>query len=495
MMAGTQRALIGKTALTLAMAFAPGAVGAQAGRGPEDRMVTAGPTAGAAISPVVRATPAQTAGVRPGTPPPLAPAASPAAASAAAPAATPPVAHPAPVTYVRGPTPQPVMVWTTDDAEALLQVIGEIDAEGLIAADYQPQALRAAIDAGPGPALDAQASKSFDWLVEDLRDGRTPMDARIQWFAVDPDAEVTPTAQVLAEALASHDIAGTLAKLEPSYPDFTSLKQALALTPPGDKRMRDQIRINMDRWRWLPRDLGTIYLITNVPEFQLRLSVNGRAIRTYRTIVGKPGRTATPQLAEKVQNVVFNPTWTVPQSIVVGEGLGAKLAGNPKSALRQGYKVTRAADGTISIVQQPGNRNSLGRMKIDMPNPHAIYLHDTPGKALFNAKVRAFSHGCIRTDRAVELGITMGILAGNLTPAESVTLYKSQKYKRLVMAKTFPVYITYFTMGRNIDGQLASFADIYGRDAPVLDHFAKPREMKTVQRVSTQEVIVSDNPL
>jgi murein L,D-transpeptidase YcbB/YkuD len=98
------------------------------------------------------------------------------------------------------------------------------------------------------------------------------------------------------------------------------LKAALAATPRANTARRDAIRINMDRWRWLPRDLGSIYLITNVPEFELRLAVNGKPIRTYRTIVGKPGRTATPQLAEKVEAVVFNPTWTVPQSIVVGEG-------------------------------------------------------------------------------------------------------------------------------------------------------------------------------
>ena len=417
------------------------------------------------------------------------------------PSATPsPIASPAgaalpPAGPVGSLAPQPVMQWSLSDAVALLQVIEHIGSEGLLAADYQPEALRAAIDAGPGPALDAQASKSFDWLAEDMRDGRTPMDDRIQWFVIDPDVDANPTASVLAKALASHDIPGTLGALEPTYPDFNSLKQALALTSPNDTRLRDLIRANIDRWRWLPRDLGTTYLITNVPEFQMRLTVNGRIVRTYRTIVGKPGRTATPQLAEKVEAVVFNPTWTVPQSIVVGEGLGAKLSGNPASARRQGYKVTTSADGSISVVQQPGDRNSLGRMKIDMPNPHAIYLHDTPNKKLFDAKVRAFSHGCIRTERALELGMTMGILAGNLTPEEGVALYNSLKYKRVVMSKTFPVYITYFTMARGIDGQLSSFDDIYGRDDAVLASFAKPRELKTIQRSSNQEVIVADNPL
>jgi murein L,D-transpeptidase YcbB/YkuD len=251
----------------------------------------------------------------------------------------------------------------------------------------------------------------------------------------------------------------------------------------------------MDRWRWLPRDLGLLYLITNVPEYQLRLATNQRIVRSYRTIVGKPGKTATPQLAEQVKAVVFNPTWTVPQSIVVGEGLGARLIGNPAAALRQGYKVSRAANGVITVVQQPGKNNSLGVMKIDMPNPHAIYLHDTPNHALFNAAVRAMSHGCVRTERAQELGMTMAMLGADLTPEAAVQHALSGKYTKVEMTKTFPVYITYFTMAQDIAGKLTAFNDIYGRDAPVLASFVAPRELKTGQRTSTEAIIKLDNPL
>jgi murein L,D-transpeptidase YcbB/YkuD len=232
-----------------------------------------------------------------------------------------------------------------------------------------------------------------------------------------------------------------------------------------------------------------------VPEFELRLMVGDRIIRSYRTIVGKPGRTATPQLAETVEGVVFNPTWTVPQSIVQGEGLGAKLLANPASARRQGYRVTKADDGTITVVQQPGPDNALGLMKIDMPNPHAIYLHDTPSKALFDSKDRAYSHGCIRTERAVELGMTMAILGADMTPDQAAELSNAGKYKRVAMTRTFPVYITYFTFGRDLDGNLTAFKDLYGRDAPVLASFAQPRQLKTAQRISSEPVIKLDNPL
>ena len=420
--------------------------------------------------PVVSARPATTPGVVP-----TAPGASP---------QVPVVAAPAPIA-------ETVMAWDEIDAQDLLEVIEGIGAEGLFPADYRPAELRSAIAAGRGPALDEAASKAFAWLAEDLRDGRTPMTARVQWFAVDPDQDVNPTAALMAKALSTHDVAGVLASLAPTHPDYARLKQALAETPAAQKARRAAIRANLDRWRWLQRDLGNLYLLTNVPEFQLRLTKNNEIIKTYKTVVGKPGRTATPQLAETVEAVVFNPTWTVPQSIVVGEGLGAQLLRAP----RKGYKVTRAANGMITVAQQPGPNNALGVMKIDMPNPHAIYLHDTPSKQYFNQAVRAESHGCVRTERALELGMTLAIFGAGLDTNAVVANATSGKYTRVPMTRTLPIYITYFTMGTDISGQLSSFADIYGRDTPVLASFAQPRALKTTQRQSNEAIIKLDNPL
>jgi len=432
------------------------------------------------------------------------PTAAPQAVPAPAPSqVTAPVAVPSPVSTDSAvpviapqlPLDEPVMSWSVADAQQLLGVIKGLDAEGLFPADYEPAALAKAIAAGPGPELDAQASKVFAWVVEDMRDGRTRMDARVQWFVVDPDVDANPTHAVMTRALASHDIAGEIAALAPGHADYAALKAMLARTPAANKAGRALIRANMDRWRWLQRDLGKYYLLTNVPEFQLRLTVDNEVIRSYRTVVGKPGKTATPQLAEMVENVVFNPTWTVPQSIVVGEGLGKALLANPARAVRENYKVTQAKDGTIYVVQQPGDGNSLGRMKIDMPNEHAIYLHDTPSKALFNTAVRAYSHGCIRTERAVELGMTMAILAAGKTPQEVTDIFLSKQYTKVPMIKQFPVYLTYFTMASDITGKMGTFRDIYGRDAPVLAALSAPRKPWDGKRQTTEKVIKLDNPL
>ena len=384
--------------------------------------------------------------------------------------------------------------WSVKNAKSLLAFTEKVGAEGLDPADYDLAGLRAAIDAGPSEQLDEIASQSFAFLIEDLRDGRTPMDARKQWFVFDPDADRYPTSTLMSDALASGDLTGTLARIMPEHPDYARLKVELAKTPKAQSAKRKLIRANMDRWRWLARDLGSQYLMTNVPEFELRLTVNDKIVRTYRTVVGKPGRTATPQLAESVEGVIFNPTWTVPQSIVKGEGLGAKVLGNPAWARRAGYKATKGENGWVSVVQQPGPGNSLGLMKLDMPNRHAIFLHDTPSRSLFANDNRALSHGCILTERATELAITLAILQGGLTAEEGVDLIKGGEYTKVGFQKQMPVYITYFTMAQDIDGKLSTFADIYDRDAPVLASLEAPRKPNR-SRVTGEQVIVIEDDL
>ncbi len=386
-----------------------------------------------------------------------------------------------------------VQPWSVDNAMALLAVIEGIGSEGLEPEDYRPDLLREEIAKGESRALDMRASGAFTWLVEDLRDGRTPMDSRRQWFVVDPDADLLPTGDLMTQLLESGSVSDIVEMLTPVHADYAALRDALAETAPDDAEMRRLIRANMDRWRWLPRDLGGQYLLTNVPEYQLRLMVNGNIIRTYRTIVGAPGRTATPQLAETVEGVVFNPTWTVPQSIVMGEGLGNRVLNNPTWARNNGYRATKGADGFITVVQQPGPGNSLGMMKLDMPNPHAIFLHDTPARNLFDSANRARSHGCIRVERALELAMTVAILGGGASRDEAVAVSQSGDYTRVPVERTIPVYITYFTYGVDVDGNLRKFDDLYDRDAPVLAALDGAR-VGNRATFSSEEVVPIERP-
>ncbi|MCK0127291.1 L,D-transpeptidase family protein [Erythrobacter sp. F6033] len=387
-----------------------------------------------------------------------------------------------------------VQQWDLDAVADLIGFIEGIAAEGLDPRDYDLQALKVSMRGGPSEELSEIASKNFVWLVEDLRDGRTPMDARKQWFVVDPDRDTNRTGDLLTEALATGDVTGTLTQLNPAHPDYARLKEELANTPETETKKRKLIRANMDRWRWLGRDLGKKYLITNVPEYQLRLTVGDKIISTYRTVVGKPGRTATPQLAEMVSGVVFNPTWTVPQSIVKGEGLGQRVLNNPAWARSKGYKATKGANGWITVVQQPGPTNSLGRMKLEMPNPHAIFFHDTPSRHLFANDNRALSHGCIRTERALELAITMAILGKGASKDEAVEIATSGKYTKVMIKDKLPAYITYFTMASDINGEMQTFKDIYGRDAPVLASLDKPREGNRSNVIDDEIIVIEDDP-
>ncbi len=386
---------------------------------------------------------------------------------------TPPApAQPVPAVPVAIPA-QPAPAWTIGNASALLTVIQGVGARGLNPPDYDPDALRAAMLTGEGVALNDVATLAFTKLLVDLRDGRTPYAARVQWFVRDPDATNFPTDALLRKALDSHDFESVFASVEPVHPDYAALKAALAAT--SDPARQQIIKTNMERWRWLPRDLGKRYVYVNVPEYMVRVVGKGKNIATYRAIVGAP-KTATPQLDSTAIGMIIHPTWTIPQSIIK-ESVGALIANNPAAARARGYTWTGTGKN-LSVVQKFGPGNSLGMMKMDMPNPHAIFLHDTPSRNLFERPVRALSHGCIRTDRAVEFAILMSILQADFDPHEAADIFKRGLNDRIPFTDPVQVFINYFTMASSGDGKLNTFADIYGRDAPVIASFGQPRQEK-----------------
>jgi L,D-transpeptidase YcbB len=380
--------------------------------------------------------------------------------------------------------------WSVVQAQSLLKAIGEADSHGLKSTDYQPEALTRAIAAGEGEALNSLATLIFGQLASDLREGRTPSSARVQWFVRDPDAGLMPTDMLLTQALATGDVPATLKQLEPKHPDYAALREALAKTT--DPTRRAVIQTNLERWRWLPADLGIRYVNANVPEYQLRVVARGKNVVSYRTVVGKVGRTATPQLAEMATGIVAHPTWTVPQSIIK-ESVGAMIRNSPGAARARGYTWTQTAGGGLSVVQKSGPGNSLGMMKVDMPNAHAIFVHDTNAKGLFGRPSRALSHGCIRTDRAVELAIVLAIMQAGMTAEDAATIFKAGDNARMPFTDKIPVYINYFTMASTGDGKLATFADIYGRDAPVIASLGRARVDKSVPQPK-QEIKAIDAP-
>lgn len=244
-----------------------------------------------------------------------------------------------------------------------------------------------------------------------------------------------------------------------------------AMNSPKHDRQIDTVIVNMERWRWLPRQLGApsigdAYVILNVPDYTLKVMHNGGQVWTTRVVTGKPGAHATPLLTETMKFITVNPTWNVPPSIIYNEYLPA-LQQDPTVLERMGLRMERARDGSIHISQPPGEANALGRIRFNFPNKFLVYQHDTPNKNLFAKEERAFSHGCMRVQNPDQYAATLL----NITmPNEHYTSEKIRSmYGRSEIDIKFPtpipVNITYQTAFVDDAGKLQFRKDVYGRDA------------------------------
>ncbi|WP_065752037.1 L,D-transpeptidase family protein [Bradyrhizobium paxllaeri] len=247
-----------------------------------------------------------------------------------------------------------------------------------------------------------------------------------------------------------------------------------AINSPKRDRHIDTVLVNMERLRWLPRQLGAAslgnaYVILNVPDFTLKVMQNGAPVWTTRVVTGKPGKHATPMLTETMKFITVNPTWNVPPSIIYNEYLPA-LQQDPTVLQRMGLRLERNRDGSIHISQPPGEANALGRVRFNFPNKFLVYQHDTPDKHLFAKEERAFSHGCMRVQNpdvyaATLLNITMP--NERYTPERIRSMYGRSEID-LKFPTPIPVNITYQTAFVDDAGKLQFRKDIYGRDATMI---------------------------
>ena len=269
---------------------------------------------------------------------------------------------------------------------------------------------------------------------------------------------------------------------------------------PGTRRLLNQqhqqaaspartrlILLNMERWRWLPHDLGEFYVNVNIPEFMVRVMGDGKLVHTARVVVGKPDK-QTPVISDEMQEIVFNPYWNVPNSIKTEEirpflreeggwfgGGGWNTAVLERHNLRiniGGREVdpsridwNRIDIRSLNIYQPPGPDNVLGNVKFVFPNKHDVYMHDTTQKSLFAKTVRAESHGCMRVQNPDQLALTLlkqdqGWSAGRIASA-----IQGGPDQHIALRQRIPVYITYFTLWVNNDGSISTFGDLYGHDA------------------------------
>jgi murein L,D-transpeptidase YcbB/YkuD len=238
-----------------------------------------------------------------------------------------------------------------------------------------------------------------------------------------------------------------------------------AINGPKPSQLIDRVQANMERWRWLPRDLGRAYVMINVPDYTLKVVRENQLVWHTRIVAGKP-QTPTPLLTAAMDNVIVNPSWYVPQSIIQNELLPL-YASDPNIFDRMGLEVKKGPDGNINVVQPPGAANALGRIKFNFPNKFQVYLHDTPEKRLFAHEKRAFSHGCMRVENPTKFGEVMLSLAmspGQAPSQQQLDRLFGQEEKIFKMTSRPMVHLTYQTAYVDDGGKLVLRDDIYGFD-------------------------------
>jgi len=234
-----------------------------------------------------------------------------------------------------------------------------------------------------------------------------------------------------------------------------------ALAGPAPGKQEADLLANMERWRWLPSDLGRTHVFVNIPEYKVRVIRDGRVLDEARVIVGKPD-SPTPIFSGEMTYAVVNPSWTVPPSILKSQFLPG-LARDPNYAARLGYQVVKRGNG-IAIRQPPGERNALGFIKFMFPNDHAVYLHDTPNRSLFSRSERALSHGCVRVDDPFRFA---QVVLGPRWPTERLKTLIGKGERTVMLPEKIPVHLAYFTLEADQTGTLRSLPDLYGINARV----------------------------
>ena len=354
----------------------------------------------------------------------------------------------------------------------LIKVLRNAGSDGLEPADYLSALPKKLSKKDLAPA-ELYLTQSFLRFSRDVFAGRTTPSV------TEPDIIISRkkiNSQALMKSAFAKGPASTIKSLRPPHRQYDQLRKMLAKT--SNKARREKIIVNMERWRWLPRSLGKTHVLVNQAAFNLEMVKSGKLHDQRRVIVGKPFH-KTPMFSHKISIAEFNPTWTVPRSIAGNEML-PKLRQDPNYLTKRGYKIhtswkadapvmnpnsidwhaVRSKNFPYKIVQGPGEKNALGQVKFLFPNKFKVYMHDTPGKKLFNQAERAFSHGCIRVEKPLKFAEKLL----NLKSSKINSMVKSGETHRIKIRQPIPVHLTYFTVWIERNGKASFHKDIYKRD-------------------------------
>jgi murein L,D-transpeptidase YcbB/YkuD len=332
-------------------------------------------------------------------------------------------------------------------------------------------------------ALDQAADDLFAFLAQAYARGAlNPASVDAEWRLAPP-----PPADIAALAASLDDGASPYAVLQALLPrgaDYRALRAELALLAAAPDtaeiiQKRGQIRANLERWRWLPRDWPARRVEVRLAQFELLFYSSDGAPLQHAVIVGARA-SPSPVFSAMIEAVTLNPDWTPPQSIAANELL-PRFRRNPGAAAREGFEALdsegRAVDPDAidwnarpfpyRLRQRPGPGNALGQLRFDLPNPYAVYLHDTPSRSLFGRIDRALSHGCIRVQDPV--GLAAAMIAPDAWDAASLqAAIETGAPRSIALPAPIPVYVLYLTNARAEDGSVIYLDDLYQRDRALI---------------------------
>jgi murein L,D-transpeptidase YcbB/YkuD len=373
--------------------------------------------------------------------------------------------------------------WRASQADDLLRIAAVVPAEGLAPRTEKISVLDRALLTDPdGASLDAAADALFDDLANAFARGD------VAPISVDKDWHIDPPSPDLeglkAEVSAGAAPSALLFALLPHGFEYQVLRAELAKAekePASDERddRRAQIRANMERWRWLPRQMPDDRVEVRIPAYRVDLYRGGVSVATHNTIVGAR-KTPSPSFAASIQSVTLNPYWDPPDSIEDAE-LIPKFRRNPAAAIADGFEGVlpngavvgasqidwKAKPFAYNLRQRPGPKNALGIVRFDLPNPFAVFLHDTPARALLEREKRALSHGCIRVKDP--LALAAALLRDPLWDEPGLAREAEKAETKLIaLSAPIPVYVLYLTIHIGADGAIVYDEDIYKRDDKLL---------------------------